>query len=65
MRFCDWVLVFGFLLIGAGIGFGIGAMLAENSSSRRWAHEAIEHGAAEYVIVDEATGAVEFRWKEQ
>lgn len=31
----------------------------------RWQRNAVEAGHAEYVITDPATGATEFRWKEE
>lgn len=52
--------IFTAVVIGF-LGFIGGAYLRECVFKR----EAIEHHAAEYVIVDEATGKTEFRWKDE
>lgn len=57
----------GFAYLGFIFGFVscfVGACWIGDNINARWRQTAIEHGAAEYCIVDEATGAVEFRWKE-
>lgn len=47
------------------LGLMAGGYLGDNTGREAVKREAIEHGAAEYVITDEPTGAVEFRWLEK
>ncbi len=44
--------------------FGL-ASVKLDSRSAFWREQAIAHGAAEYRIVDPATGRTEFKWKEE
>ena len=51
--------IFGFILGALVVG-----TIAWGATESHYTKQAIKHGAAEYVIVNKETGAVEFRWKE-
>lgn len=53
----------GFIL-GLFTMFGVNSCALHPAIERQFRQEAIEVGAAEYVVDDPLTGATRFRWKE-
>lgn len=55
----DLIFWVGFTLIALLVGIAVGLEIGERKTESR----AVKAGAAEYVITDPSTGAVEFRYK--
>lgn len=50
-----------------GFGLVVGAfacVITWGTTSSAWKRDAVRAGAAEYVVTDKESGAVEFRWKQ-
>lgn len=52
---CLWLMAFACISV---------ASCTQDAMNGHWQAQAIDRAAAEYVITDPKTGAVEFRWKE-
>lgn len=61
----EWRGLLGAMFFLAAMCAALGFAVGEHIWRGVFEHEAVAAGAAEYVIIDPATGATEFRWKRE